>query len=145
MAIPIASHSTYGVSAFQELLALAVGDEDRGIGHLHSMLARETRGALGCEQDVAPVLHDRNRQIDGMPDVAKARGGPDPQLCALHHPGVELDHSVAVEAGADPCVQQRLVFHVPHSSHGGRQCAFADGGPPGVTGAVDRGMAVGPF
>src|SRR5450759_1964636 len=55
--VRIASHGADTVGAVLELLPLAIGDEDRRVAHLDSVLAREARRSIAREQDVPAVAN----------------------------------------------------------------------------------------
>ena len=76
-----------------------------------------------------------------MPHVAKACRAARAQLRPLHHPGVQLDDAVGVQARPDAGVEQGLVLHVAHRRDGRGQRALTDAGPTGVTRALDGGLA----
>src|SRR2546430_10732752 len=100
------------------------------------MLAGETRCA-GCrEQDVAPIFHDRHRELDRVTHVAQARRPTGAQVRTYHHAGIQLDLAVAVETGADPGVEKGLVLHVTDRSHGCRERAISNSRPTGIARAV---------
>ena len=143
MPIRVARDRADRVCSMQQLLPLAVGDEDGGIAHLQAVLARKPRRAGGCEQDMPPVLHHGDGQVDRMPHVAQACRAARAQPGALHDSRIQLDLSVAVQRRAYARVEQRLVFQVAHRGDRGHQGATDDLAPTGLEGSLDGGLALG--
>ena len=143
MSFGVARHRADGVRALEQPLTLAVGDEDGRVRHLESMVAREPRRAGRRQEHVAAVLHHRDRKVDRMPHIPKARRAADAQAPALHHTRVQLDLTVRIEAGADSGVEQRLVFHVADGGDRGGKGPAPDLAPAGVARPLDGGLARG--
>src|SRR5256714_5967714 len=142
MPIGVARDRADRVCSMQQLLPLAVGDEDGGIAHLQAVLARKPRRAGGCEQDMPPVLHHGDGQVDRMPDVAQAGCTSRAKPRALHDSRIQLDLSVAVQRGAYARVEQRLVLHLAHRGDRGHQGATSDLAPACLEGSLDSGLAL---
>src|ERR1700674_1814569 len=86
------------------------------------------------------VAHDRNREIDRVAYVLEAGDTASTQLGAFHDAGVEFDYPVLVQARADACVEERLVFHEPDGGGYSSQSAIADLRPAGVACPLDGGL-----
>jgi len=80
-----------------------------------------------------------------MADVANRCHTAGAQLAAFHHPCVELDVALEVEAGADACIEKRFVLQVAHRRDDGGEGAIADQRPTCLERALDRGLAEGSF
>src|SRR5919199_716335 len=94
---------------------------------------------------MAAVAEHAQRQLDRMADVAH-RGHPSrPQPRALHDAGVELDRAFAVEAGADACVEDRLVLHLADGRDHRSESAGADLRPTNGERSLDRGLTLRPL
>ena len=93
------------------------------------MVPGKTRRARRGEEDVAPVFHDRDRQVDRMADVAECRGPAGTAVGADHDARVELDLTVAVQRRAEAGVEERLVLHVAHGRHHRRKRTASDQRP----------------
>ncbi len=142
MAACVARDRPDRVSALGQLLTFAVGDEDRGVGHLDSMLARKSGRAVGRKQHVPAVSHDGQRQVDRVPDVAQAGRPAGAAVPPVHDAGVQLDHAVGVQARTDAGVEKRFVLHVAHRGDSCFEGAIADALPACFERALDRGLPI---
>jgi hypothetical protein len=80
-----------------------------------------------------------------MADVFEAGSATRSQLGPHHHPGVELDDPVQVEAGAYARVEERLVLHQPDRGEHRGQGSAAYLTPAGVAGSVDSRLPGSPL
>ena len=140
VAIGVARHRPDSVSTLGQLLAFAVGDEGRGVGHLDAVLARKSGCAVGRKQHVPAVSHHGQRQVDRMPDVAQAGRAAGASVPPVHDAGVQLDHPVGVQARTDAGVEERLVLHVAHRGNSCFERAAADALPACFERALDGGL-----
>ncbi len=131
------------VSALSQLLTFAVGDEDRWVGHLDSVLARKSGRAVGRKQHVPAVPHDGQSQIDRVTDVAEAGRPAGAPVPPVHDARVQLDHAVGVQARTDAGVEKRLVLHVAHRGDSCFEGATAHVFPARFERALDGGLPVG--
>src|ERR1700687_480200 len=86
------------------------------------------------------VAHDLEREINWMPNVFEPGDPAGAKLRALHHAGVQLHHTVKVEARTDAGVEERLVFHEPDRRNHCGQGTAGDSRPTGVACSLDCGF-----
>jgi hypothetical protein len=77
-----------------------------------------------------------------MADVLNGSYTAGAEAVADHDAGVELDHPLRVEAGADAGVEDRLVLETAHGRDHGRQRTVLDRGPAGIETALDSRLAL---
>ena len=145
VSLRVSGDSPDRVGALHQLLTLAVGDEDGGVRHLDAVLPCEARGSFGRQEHVAAVLHHRHGQVDRVAHITQACCPARAQRGSFHHPGVELDHPIAVQASADAGVEKWLVLHVANRRDGRGQGTLADEGPSDLAGPLHSGLAQLPF
>ena len=60
------------------------------------MITSKPRSPVAGEKHVLAVLHDRDREIDRMPNVANAGCAAGRQIGAQHYAGIELDIPIGI-------------------------------------------------
>ena len=87
------------------------------------------------------VFHHLHRQVDRVSHVADCADPTGPQLCAFHHPRVELDLTLQVETRPDACVEQRLILELAHGGHRRKEGPSPDERPTYRERSIDRSLA----
>ena len=95
-------------------LALAVGDERRGIALGDARRPGEGERPVAHQEDVAAGVEDMARERDGIGDARDRRDGAALQPVPLHDRRVHLDHPVTVEDRAASGVELRVVLERAH-------------------------------